>query len=47
MVTTTILEINNLRKSYGQNEILKGLICNSLQGKLLVCWDEMVLGKQP
>ena len=34
MVTTTILEINNLRKSYGQNEILKGINLQLLPGKI-------------
>ena len=34
MVTTTILEINNLRKSYGQNEILKVINLQLLPGKI-------------
>jgi ABC-type multidrug transport system ATPase subunit len=34
MATTTILEINNLRKSYGQNEILKGINLQLLPGKI-------------
>ena len=47
MVTTTILEINNLRKSYGQNEILKGINLQLLPGKITGLLGRNGAGKQP
>ncbi|SND25500.1 polar amino acid ABC transporter ATPase [Streptococcus pneumoniae] len=42
-----ILEIKELKKSFGDNPILQGLSLEIKKGKLLSSWGHLVVGKVP
>ena len=46
-MTESILQIKDLKKSFGDNEILKGISLDVKQGESLLSWVPQVVGNRP